>query len=110
MSEFKLDFDNYFSKVKGGTKHAIFFTTNPEKILDRNYSIPVFLNLRTPFTYEGTKDSMHQLGTDYTQLVNDAEEVGGAIFTGLDDNRLENQTVIVAYYPNNIKHALYNDG
>ncbi|MBR3720821.1 MAG: hypothetical protein IKN09_03680, partial [Clostridia bacterium] len=77
-------------------------------MLNRKHKIPVFLNLKTPFTYNGTKESMHQSGTDYTTLVNKSEEVGGAIFTGLDDNKLENQTVLVAYAPNQIKSATGN--
>lgn len=110
LTEFKTDFDNYFSKVKGGTKSAIFFTTNKDKILDRKNSIAVFLNLKTPFKYQGTKESMHQKGTDYTTLVNQAESQQGAIFTGLDDNKLTNQTVLVAYNPTQIKSATDNIG
>lgn len=110
LSEFNNNFSNYFSQIKGGTKHAIFFTTNPEKILNRKYTVPVFLNLKTPFTYNGTKESMHQAGTDYTTLVNNAESVQGAIFTNLDDNKLLNQTVLVAYNPNQIKSATDNIG
>lgn len=110
LSEFNNNFSNYFSQIKGGTKHAIFFTTNPEKILNRKYTVPVFLNLKTPFKYNGTKESMHQAGTDYTTLVNNAESVQGAIFTNLDDNKLLNQTVLVAYNPNQIKSATDNIG
>ena len=108
LIKFEKEFNNYFSSVKNGTKHAIFFTTTKQSILNRKYKIPVFLNLKTPFTYNGTKESMHQSGTDYTTLVNKSEEVGGAIFTGLDDNKLENQTVLVAYAPNQIKSAIGN--
>ena len=108
LVKFEKEFNNYFSSVKNGTKHAIFFTTTKQSILNRKHKIPVFLNLKTPFTYNGTKESMHQSGTDYTTLVNKSEEVGGAIFTGLDDNKLENQTVLVAYAPNQIKSATGN--
>ena len=94
---------------KGGTKSAIFFTTNSNKILDRKITIPVFLNLRTPFRYNGTKESMHDLGITYTQLVNEAESQQGAIFTGLDDNKWLEQTVLVAYNPNQIK-SVENNG
>lgn len=109
LTEFEQNYDNYFSQMKGGTKHAMFFTTNSQKILDRKYSLPLFLSLKTPFQYSGTKESMHEQGTSYTELVNNAEEVQGAIFTGLDDNRLENQTVLVAYNPNQIK-SINNNG
>ena len=109
LQEFSIDFDNYFSMQKGGTKSAIFFTTNSNKILDRKITIPVFLNLRTPFRYNGTKESMHDLGITYTQLVNEAESQQGAIFTGLDDNKLLEQTVLVAYNPNQIK-SVENNG
>ena len=108
LSEFDKEFNNYFSQVKNGTKHAIFFTTTKEKILNRSYTIPVFLNLKNPFIYTGTKESMHKNGTDYTTLVNEAESKEGAVFYGLDDNRLENQTVLVAYNPNQIKSAIGN--
>lgn len=110
LQEFRTDFDNYFSRFKNGTKHAIFFTTNSDRILDRKYTIPVFLNLKTPFKYHGTKDSMHEKGTSYTELVNSAESVQGAVFTGLDDNKLEDQTVLVAYNSNQIKSAVNNNG
>lgn len=109
LLEFKKDFNNYFSAIKGGTKHAIFTTTNNEPILDRKFQIPLFVNIKTPFQYSGTKEQMHKEGTSYTELVNKAEQYGGAIFTNLDDNRLENQTVIVIYDPNNLK-SVYNNG
>uniref|UniRef100_A0AAU8MKD2 ADP-ribosyltransferase in polyvalent protein n=1 Tax=Geladintestivirus 2 TaxID=3233134 RepID=A0AAU8MKD2_9CAUD len=110
LTVFSSDFDNYFSRYNKGTKSAIFFTTNRDKIPNRKYTIPVFLNLKTPFIYSGTKESMHKQGTTYTSLVNKAETQKGAIFTGLDDNKLENQTVLVAYNSNQIKSATGNNG
>ncbi|UVX68833.1 MAG: ADP-ribosyltransferase [Bacteriophage sp.] len=62
LNEFSIEFDNYFSTIKRGTKKAIFFTgnSNPKQgtILDRNYKYPVFLNARQTIEKTGTKDEL----------------------------------------------------
>lgn len=106
---FDNEFDNYFSRVKGGTNHAIFFTTNSDVILNRSTQIPVYLNMRTPYEYTGTKESMRQQETDYTTLVNQAESQGSAIFTNLDDNGLQDQEVDIVFDNTNVK-SIKNNG
>lgn len=70
LSEFSVEFDNYFSTVKGGTKNAIFFTDTAEPILDRPYKIPVYLNIKDMKTISGTKKSLHERGTSFVREVN----------------------------------------
>ena len=56
LSEFSANFDNYFSKFKGGTKNAFFFTEKQsDGLLGRTIGIPVFLNVRNLEKHSGTK-------------------------------------------------------
>lgn len=62
INEFSIEFDNYFSTIKNGTKKALFFTgtANPKKgtVLDREYKFPVFLKANTVIEKTGTKDDL----------------------------------------------------
>jgi hypothetical protein len=91
IKEFSTEFDNYFTKVKGGTKKAIFFTANPkpkeETVLDRKYQYAVFLNARKVIEKTGTKDELRNSGEGFVPTINRAaEEADIAIFHGIDDN------------------------
>lgn len=108
IKEFSTEFDNYFTKVKGGTKKAIFFTSNPEPkegtVLDRKYQYAVFLNARKAIEKTGTKDELRNSGEGFTPTINRAaEEVDIAIFRGIDDNQEENQDIYVISDPTNVK-------
>ena len=92
INEFSIEFDNYFSTIKNGTKKALFFTgtANPKKgtVLDREYKFPVFLKANTVIEKTGTKDDLKKQGESFTATINRAaEEADIAIFHGIDDNQ-----------------------
>ena len=71
LTEFSIDFDNYFSK-SGGTKNAIFFTTDnvvpgteDNFLTSRKAKLSLFLNIKNLETFHGTKDDLHTQGTSY---------------------------------------------
>ena len=108
FSEFSVEFDNYFSTVKGGTKKALFFTgtQNPASgtVLDRPYKMPVFLNAKNIISKTGTKDELAASGEGFVSTINRAaEEADAAIFHGIDDNQEVNQDIYVINNPNNVK-------
>ena len=108
FSEFSIEFDNYFSTVKGGTKNALFFTgtQNPASgtVLDRPHKMPVFLNARNIIEKTGTKEQLKQQGESFVSTINRAaEEADAAIFHGIDDNQELNQDIYVINNPNNVK-------
>ena len=108
FSEFSIEFDNYFSTVKGGTKKALFFTgtQNPASgtVLDRPYKMPVFLNAKVVIEKTGTKDQLREQGEGFVTTINRAaEEADAAIFHGIDDNQELNQDIYVINNPNNVK-------
>ena len=114
ISEFSVEFNNYFSTQKGGTKKALFFTgtREPKKgtVLDRPFKYPVYLNAKTVIEKTGTKDELRESGEDFVSTVNRAaEEVDAAIFYGIDDNQELNQTIYVINNPNNVK-SIDNQG
>lgn len=108
LNEFSIEFDNYFSTIKGGTKKAIFFTgnSNPKQgtVLDRNYKYPVFLNARHTIEKTGTKDELRSSQEGFVSTINRAaNEADAAIFHGIDDNQELNQDIYVINNPNNVK-------
>lgn len=108
IDEFSTDFDNYFSKQKGGTKKAIFFTANPKPadgtVLDRKYRYPVYLKAEKLIEKTGTKQDLKDQGESFVHTINRAaEEADAAIFYGIDDNQETNQTICVINNPNNVK-------
>lgn len=108
INEFSIEFDNYFSTIKNGTKKALFFTgtANPKKgtVLDREYKFPVFLKANTVIEKTGTKDDLKKQGESFTATINRAaEEADIAIFHGIDDNQELNQNIYVINNPNNVK-------
>lgn len=108
LNEFSIEFDNYFSTIKGGTKKAIFFTgnSNPKQgtVLDRNYKYPVFLNARQTIEKVGTKDELRSQQEDFVSTINRAaNEADAAVFHGIDDNQELNQDIYVINNPNNVK-------
>ena len=108
LNEFSIEFDNYFSTIKGGTKKAIFFTgnSNPKygTVLDRNYKYPVFLNARHTIEKTGTKDELRSQQEGFVSTINRAaNEVDAAVFHGIDDNQELNQDIYVINNPNNVK-------
>lgn len=114
INEFSIEFDNYFSTVKDGTKKALFFTgtANPKKgtVLDREYKLPVFLKANTVIEKTGTKDDLKKQGESFTTTINRAaEEADIAIFHGIDDNQELNQDIYVINNPNNVK-SIDNQG
>lgn len=113
LTEFSVDFDNYFTK-DGGTKKAVFFDENKTGTLNRKYDIPVFLNIRDLRTYNGTKEDLHKAGTTYRAIVNESAEAndvtGGLHMHDFDDNKLEHQDVWIVHNPNQIKSATDNNG
>lgn len=114
INEFSIEFDNYFSTIKNGTKKALFFTgtANPKKgtVLDREYKFPVFLKANTVIEKTGTKDDLKKQGESFTATINRAaEEVDIAIFHGIDDNQELNQDIYVINNPNNVK-SIDNQG
>lgn len=112
LSEFSANFDNYFSKVKGGTKNAFFFTEKQsDGLLGRTIGIPVFLNVRNLEKHSGTKQQLRDSGEGFVPIVNRVSEQdnSGVVFTNFDDNQKVNQTVYVATRPNQIK-SIDNSG
>lgn len=120
LTEFSIDFDNYFSK-SGGTKNAIFFTTDnvvpgteDNFLTSRKAKLSLFLNIKNLETFHGTKDDLHKQGTSYREVVNKSSEregsENGIVFTGFDDNRKENQTIYIVHSSNQIKSATDNIG
>ena len=108
LNEFSIEFDNYFSTIKGGTKKAIFFTgnSNPKygTVLDRNYKYPVFLNARHTIEKTGTKDELRSQQEGFVSTINRAaNEADAAVFHGIDDNQELNQDIYVINNPNNVK-------
>lgn len=110
IQQFVRQTDNYFTKFKNGTPNAIFFTDNPSPkpgtTLDRKYRYAVKLNVnpsKVKVIY-GTKEDMHQRGTDYTSEVNQAEIEGyeAVRFIGLDDNQELNQNITVIFDPKKV--------
>ena len=120
LTKFSTDFNNYFSK-EGGTKNAIFFTTDnvvpgteDNFLTSRKVKLSLFLNIKNLETFHGTKDDLHKQGTSYREVVNKSSEregsENGIVFTGFDDNRKENQTIYIVHNPNQIKSATDNIG
>lgn len=105
ISAFTHKEDNYFSKVKGGSKNAIFFTDNaaPKEgtVLARNHKYAVKLSADKVKVVYGTKDDFHKRGSSYTQEVNTAEQEGydAVRFIGLDDNQERGQNITVIFDP-----------
>lgn len=120
LSEFSTKFDNFFSKT-GGTKNAIFFTTDnvvpgseDNFLTSRKAKLSLFLNIKNLEEFHGTKEDLHKQGTSYREIVNKSSErkgsENGIVFTGFDDNKKENQTIYVVHNPNQIKSATDNIG
>lgn len=105
----KID-DNYFTKFKNGTPNAIFFTDTPSPASDtllakRAKRYAVKLNVDKVKYIYGTKEDLHNLGTDYTEQVNLAELEGydAVRFIGIDDNQELNQNITVIFDPSKAK-------
>lgn len=120
LSEFSTEFDNFFSKT-GGTKNAIFFTTDnvvpgseDNFLTSRKAKLSLFLNIKNLEVFHGTKDDLHKQGTSYREIVNKSSErkgsENGIVLTGFDDNKKENQIIYVVHNPNQIKSATNNIG
>lgn len=120
LSEFSTEFDNFFSKT-GGTKNAIFFTTDnvvpgseDNFLTSRKAKLSLFLNIKNLEVFHGTKDDLHKQGTSYREIVNKSSKrkgsENGIVLTGFDDNKKENQTIYVVHNPNQIKSATDNIG
>lgn len=120
LTEFSTEFDNFFSKT-GGTKKAIFFTTDnvipgseDNFLTNRKAKLSLFLNIKNLEVFYGTKEDLHKQGTSYREIVNKSSErkgsENGIVLTGFDDNKKENQTIYVVHNPNQIKSAIDNTG
>lgn len=120
LSEFSTEFDNFFSKT-GGTKNAIFFTTDnvvpgseDNFLTNRKAKLSLFLNIKNLEEFHGTKEDLHKQGTSYREIVNKSSKrkgsENGIVLTGFDDNKKENQTIYVVHNPNQIKSATDNIG
>lgn len=120
LTEFSTEFNNYFSKT-GGTKNAIFFTTDnvvpgseDNFLTSRKAKLSLFLNIKNLEIFHGTKEDLHKQGTSYREIVNKSSErkdsENGIVLTGFDDNKKENQTIYVVHNPNQIKSAINNTG
>lgn len=120
LSEFSTKFDNFFSKT-GGTKNAIFFTTDnvvpgseDNFLTSRKAKLSLFLNIKNLEEFHGTKEDLHKQGTSYREIVNKSSKrkgsENGIVLTGFDDNKKENQTIYVVHNPNQIKSATDNIG
>lgn len=108
ITEFKKEFDdNYFAK-DGGSNRAIFFTgtKTPESgtVLDRKYSIPVFLSIKNPYVLS-EKKGYKQKSLEAVMNGND-----GMFMLNINDNQMENQDIYVSFDPNLIKSATNNSG
>jgi hypothetical protein len=59
--------------------------------------MPIFLNIKNLTTYVGTKEDLHQSGTDYTTVVNESAardaRFGGLHMSRFDDNQMVDQEV-----------------
>lgn len=120
LTEFSTEFDNFFSKT-GGTKNAIFFTTDnvipgseDNFLTSRKAKLSLFLNIKNLEVFHGTKEDLHKQGTSYREIVNKSSKrkgsENGIVLTGFDDNKKENQTIYVVHNPNQIKSATDNVG
>lgn len=120
LSEFSTEFDNFFSKT-GGTKNAIFFTTDnvvpgseDNFLTSRKVKLSLFLNIKNLEEFHGTKEDLHKQGTSYREIVNKSSKrkgsENGIVLTGFDDNKKENQTIYVVHNPYQIKSATDNIG
>ena len=114
ITEFSTEFNNYFSRSKGGTKEAIFFTRTryPKSgtVLDRKYSYPVYLSAKNVIEKTGTKDELRTTGEGFVSTINrSSKEADAAIFHGIDDNQELNQDIYVVHRPNQIK-SIDNQG
>lgn len=120
LSEFSTEFDNFFSKT-GGTKNAIFFTTDnvvpgseDNFLTSRKAKLSLFLNIKNLEMFHGTKEDLHKQGTSYREIVNKSSKrkgsENGIVLTGFDDNKKENQTIYIVHNPNQIKSATDNIG
>ena len=120
LTEFSIDFDNYFAQ-HGGTKKAIFFTrdnvipgSENNFLTSRKHKLSLFLNIRDITEYRGTKEDLHKKGTTYVQVINKSAQKndidGGLVFKGLDDNKKLDQTIYVVHNPKQIKSAVSNLG
>ena len=120
LTEFSTEFDNFFSKT-GGTKNAIFFTTDnvvpgseDNFLTSRKAKLSLFLNIKNLEEFHGTKEDLHKQGTSYREIVNKSSKrkgsENGIVLTGFDDNKKENQTIYVVHNPNQIKSATDNIG
>ncbi len=120
LTEFSIDFDNYFAQ-HGGTKKAIFFTrdnvipgSENNFLTSRKHKLSLFLNIRNITEYRGTKEDLHKKGTTYVQVINESAQKndidGGLVFKGLDDNRKLDQTIYVVHNPKQTKSAISNEG
>lgn len=118
LSEFSTEFDNFFSKT-GGTKNAIFFTTDnvvpgseDNFLTSRKAKLSLFLNIKNLEVFHGTKEDLHKQGTSYREIVNKSSKrkgsENGIVLTGFDDNKKENQTIYIVHNPNQIKSATDN--
>uniref|UniRef100_A0AAU8MK96 ADP-ribosyltransferase in polyvalent protein n=1 Tax=Geladintestivirus 5 TaxID=3233137 RepID=A0AAU8MK96_9CAUD len=116
LNEFDPNFNNYFTTQKNGTHNAFFFTEKQsDGLLGRTKELAVFLNIRDLEVKHGTKDELRAAGEGFVSTVNRVADqkkgdYNGVMFTGFDDNRKINQTVIVATRPNQIKSATDNIG
>lgn len=114
LAKFSTDHDNYFSKVKGGTKKAIFFDEEKTGTLNRKYDIPVYLNIRDLAIYTGTKEDLHKAGTSYTEIVNESaaknDMTGGLHMQDFDDNGKEHQSIWIVHNANQAKAAMSKNG
>lgn len=108
LSEFRLDFKNYFQK-DGGTNKAFFFDEEKTGTLDRKYDLPLYLNIKNLSEYTGTKEDLHKSGTTYRQVVNNSAKqddiFGGVHMKDFDDNRKEHQSIWITHSPNQVKHV-----
>lgn len=114
LTKFSTDFDNYFSQ-SGGTKKAIFFTEdNPNEeergsnfLTKRKNKIAAFLNIKDLKIYKGTKEDLHNQGTDYREIVNKSAEEndvdGGVHMEDFDDNKKEHQSIWIIHNSNQVK-------
>lgn len=101
----KID-NNYFTQFKNGTPNAIFFTDTPSPAPGtflnkraKRYAVKLHVD-KVKYIY-GTKEDLHNLGTDYTEQVNLAESEGydAVRFIGIDDNQELDQNITVIFDP-----------
>lgn len=106
LTEFKKIDNNYFTQFKNGTPNAIFFTDTQRPASGtllanraKRYAVKLHVD-KVKYIY-GTKEDLHNLGTDYTEQVNLAELEGydAVRFIGIDDNQELNQNITVIFDP-----------